>query len=274
VAVVGSQMIPRLVEEQLLADIDKVQIPNFRNIDPAFRDLVYDPDSQHSVPYRWGTTILLVRNDLAEAPVARWADLWDEKFSGKLALREQSTDLISISLLSLGYRLNSEDPHQLEEARLHLEELDPMRGFLDADSTLAVQTFLNSPAVIMVARQEDAVLALDLSDRVSYVFPQEGSILWVENYVISSRSSNLEAAHAFINFMLGAQVSASIVNEIHYPSANAAAATFIDADTRDNPIIFPSWKDITRSQWTMPLSEEGQLLYQETWQRLLEKTEW
>ena len=70
--------------------------------------------------------------------------------------------------------------------------------------------------------------------------------------------------------MLGDQVSARIVQSTWYPTANAAAWKFIDAEVRDNSVIFPSTEDILRSEWYMPLSNKGALLYQETWQRFLE----
>ena len=76
VVVMESRFIPILVKEGLLAPLDYHNLPNSKYISPAFRDLLYDPGNLYSVPYNWGTTALIVRKDLLEAPVTRWADLW------------------------------------------------------------------------------------------------------------------------------------------------------------------------------------------------------
>ena len=77
VVAMESQFIPPLLAEGLLAKIDYQNVPNFRNISANVRDLVYDPGNKHTIPYSGGTTGLVVRNDLVEKPVTRWADMWD-----------------------------------------------------------------------------------------------------------------------------------------------------------------------------------------------------
>jgi len=273
VAVIEGDVIPGLVDAGLLAELDKTQIPNFRNIDPAFRDLVYDPDNRYTAPFSWGTTGLLVRTDLVSDPVTHWTDLWNPQYAGKVVFREQPTEMISVSLKSLGYPLNSEDPQQLQEALQHLQELDTIPGFIVTESNLAVLTFLSSPAVLMVAWQEDALLAMEYNQDVAYVLPEEGCLLWGDTYVISSKSSNRDLAHVFINFMLGDEIGADIVNKKYYSTTNAAAMAFIDPQIRENPIIFPLREDIANCEWYMPLSPEGETLYNEIWQQFLETQE-
>ena len=126
VAVLELDVFPSLVNEGLLAEINFQNIPNFKNISPNFRDLAFDPGNAHSIPYGYGTTGLIVRTDLVKEPITRWADLWDPRYAGKIAVRGLPAELIGVTLKSLKYPLNSEDPQQLEAALQHMLDLKPI----------------------------------------------------------------------------------------------------------------------------------------------------
>ena len=56
VLTLDSQLVPAAVAEGLLAAIDYRNVTNFKNISADFRNLAYDPDNKHTIPYSWGTT--------------------------------------------------------------------------------------------------------------------------------------------------------------------------------------------------------------------------
>ena len=273
VAVVESDYIPDLVEKGRLAALDPRRFPNMRHIAANFRDLAYDPDNRYTVPYTWGSTGLLVRSDRITGKVSRWADLWQPEFQGKVALRRQPTELISVALKSLGYPLNCEDPQALEAALQYLIQLRPGAFFVETDTGPAMEAFLNSPAVIMVGWPEDALVSRKYDPAVQYILPEEGSMLWSDNLVISARSAYSREAELFLDYLMRPEVNARIVNEQYYSTANEAAAEFIEKDMLNNPILFPPIEDLRRSEWYMPLSPTGKLLYADIWQRFLEASD-
>ena len=138
VAVLPPEQIPSLIAAGALAEINFRNIPNFKNVSANFRDLAFDPGNRHSIPFHWGTTGLLVRTDLVKEPVTRWADLWNPKFAGKVALWPVSRDLIPIALKSLGYRADSDRPAELEAALQALLKLKPNAFFIGNDNATVV----------------------------------------------------------------------------------------------------------------------------------------
>ena len=48
-------MIARLIEEDMLEELDFSNIPNYQYIDEAYKNTAYDPENKYSVPYTWGT---------------------------------------------------------------------------------------------------------------------------------------------------------------------------------------------------------------------------
>ena len=48
-------MVGRLIEENMLLELDFDNIPNFQYVDERFRNPDFDPENKYSVPYTWGT---------------------------------------------------------------------------------------------------------------------------------------------------------------------------------------------------------------------------
>jgi spermidine/putrescine transport system substrate-binding protein len=269
VAVLENNNIKPLAAEGLLAEIDYQNVPNFKNISPNFRDLAFDPGNRNSIPHDYGTTGLVVDSDQVDLLVTRWADLWDPRLDGKIAVRALSYELIGLSLKSLGYPLNSEDPQQLEAALQHLLELKSSLIFVDDETSKAIPTLLSGDAVIMVGWGNDALSARQDNHAITYTLPEEGTILWGESFVIPANSTRKYTAELFLNFLLRPEISAQITNENRYATANEAAYPLINPDIFYDSIIFPPPETIQKSDWYLPLSPTGEKLYAEIWERFL-----
>ncbi len=270
IAVIEYDILPLLVSRSLLAEVNHRNIPNFENVSASFRDLSVDPGNRYSVPYNWGTSGLIVRSDLTDSPITRWSDLWDPRYAGKIALREQPTELISIALLSLGYPLNSENPAQLEAALERLLELKKSAIFITSDVREMVDTLKSGEIIILQGWNGDALMAREEIPDIQYVLPAEGTMLWSDTFVISAESRNQYTAEVFIDFVLRPEISAEIAETYYYPSANEAAGQFIDPDILNDPIAYPPVEYLTANCFYEPLSENGKKLYDDMWERFLE----
>ena len=70
-------MISRLIDEDMLMKLDFSQIPNYANIDEQYKNMIYDPNNEYSVPYTWGTTGIIYNPTMVDRPITKWADLFD-----------------------------------------------------------------------------------------------------------------------------------------------------------------------------------------------------
>jgi len=269
VVVIDNDYIPSLLADGLLAEIDYRNVPNFDNISANFRNLAYDPSNKHSVPFNWGTTALVVRSDLVEEPVTRWADLWDPRYAGKIAIRGDDPELIYVTLKSLGYSINSEDPDELEAALERMLEIRDAILFVDVYAEEAVPLLLSGEAVILVGWAEDVLWGREENEALTYVLPEEGALLWGDNFVIPANSPHKYTAEVFLNFLLRPEICAEIVNENWYATANEAAHPFIDPDIVNDPAIFPPNEKLENAEVYLPLSPEGSRLHAEIWERFL-----
>ena len=74
--VVPSDVIVTLmVDEGLILELDKANIPNWANLDPTFLDLPFDPGNRFSAPYQWGT-VGIGYNVEKVGEISSWAELF------------------------------------------------------------------------------------------------------------------------------------------------------------------------------------------------------
>ncbi|GIK43565.1 MAG: spermidine/putrescine ABC transporter substrate-binding protein [Chloroflexi bacterium] len=272
VVVMESRFVGLLAREKLLAEINYQHVPNFKNISANFRDLAYDPGNKYSVPYNWGFTALIVRSDLVEAPVTRWADLWDPRYAGRVGLwRGQPREAIALTLKSLGYSASSENPAELAAALDKLLALKPHLRFLeDYDPANAGPALASGEIVIAMGYASDVLMGRELNPAITYVLPQEGALLWGDNFVIPANSPHPYTAELFLNFLQRPEINAQVANENLYATPNEAAYPLINPDLRNNPLVFPSNEDLKKAEIILPLSPEGQKLYDQIWQRFMD----
>jgi spermidine/putrescine transport system substrate-binding protein len=267
VVVMESRFIPLLAREGLVAAIDYGRVPNYINISPSFRNLQYDPENRYCIPFNWGTTGLVVRTDLAEAPVTRWADLWDSRYAGKVAIWVgQTREVIGIALKSLGYSANSEKPEELQAALTHLLALKPNVVYVeDASPDNAGKALASGKIIFSMGYAGDILASRDLNLPVQYVLPEEGALLWGDTFVIPAKSPNKAMAEVFLNYLLRPEVSAQIANATNYATANEAALPFIRLEILQDPVIYPPPERLRQGEIILPISAEGQKMYDELW---------
>jgi spermidine/putrescine transport system substrate-binding protein len=175
VVVMESRFIPLLARESLLAQLHNENVSNLKNISANFRELAYDPTNQYSIPYNWGTTGLVVRTDLAEEPISRWADLWDSRYAGRVGLwMGQRREVISLTLKSLGYSANSEVPAELEEALQRLIELKPdVLTLEEYNLYTSAELLANGRLVISMGYAYDVIASSEQNPSIQYILPME-----------------------------------------------------------------------------------------------------
>ena len=271
VVVVANRFIPLLTEAGLLAEIHHHNVPNLKNISANFRDLVYDPGERHSVPFNWGTTGLVVRTDLAQEPITRWADLWDPRYAGRTGIWSgQPREVLGLTLKALGYSANSENPQALEAALQHLLELKPHLLFMEDYELESSANVMNSDKVVVtMGYASDVLQGQEENKAITYVLPKEGALMWGDAFVIPANSAHKYSAELFLNFLMRPEINAQIANLNLYATPNEAALPFIKPEILNNPVIFPPQADMKNAEIILPLSTRGEKLYDATWARFL-----
>ncbi|WP_276357003.1 ABC transporter substrate-binding protein [Cohnella caldifontis] len=240
VAVPSEYMVEKMAEEGLLLPLDPSKIPNLAHIDPYFLNLPFDPGNRYSIPYFWGTLGIVYNPNLVPEGLTfdSWQDLWDPALKQKVFLYDGAREVVGMGLNSIGESLNVKDEALLRRATDHLKTLVPnIKGVIGDEIT---PLMVNNEAAVALTFSGQAADMMAENEDLEYSVPREGSNLWFDNFVIPKTSKNIEGAHAFINFMLDAEVGAQNADYVGYSTPNAAAMELMDEEVVTDERFYPT----------------------------------
>lgn len=217
-----------MIRQGLLQEIDKNQLPNFGNLDSNYLNFDFDPDNKYTLPYQAGTDAIVVNTDAVENVPASWADLWKPEYAGRMVFLDDSRATIGLTLLTLGYDVNTTDQAQLDEAKAKLAELVSNIKLFDSDSPKTA--LIAGDVDLGMTWTAEALLAQQENPAIQYVYPTEGAILWQDNYAIPAEAPHLDAAYAWLNYNLQGDVFWLMLRDFPYTNPNKAALEYAQAN--------------------------------------------
>ena len=274
VVVPSNYFVPRLIETNLVQPLDHDQISNLDNLMAKFIDPSYDPGNQYSAAYQWGTTGLVYnRSALGEVPTS-WGVLFDPAINPNqpFAVAEDSQVSLGSACAYLGHGYDCQARDALTEAAelvLQAKQRDNFAGFIQGTPVLQ-QLVRGSVAAGMTYNGDYIFLKSEdpqgFAD-IDYVLPQEGAEIWVDTMMIPAQAPNPELAHAFIDFILDAEVGAQLSNWNYYSSPNAAALPMLD-EILQAPPVTPTPAQMDRLSFTPSLEGEALQFQQQLWREV------
>ena len=240
VIIPSDYMIGRLIQEDMLLDLDYSNIPNYQYIDDNFKNTAYDPENKYSVPYTWGTVGLLYNTKYVdEADVTGWELLWNKKYEGKILTFGNSRDAFGITQYLLGYDVNSTDKAELQKCADKLKEQKPVLQNYVMDEIFAIME--NEEAWIAPYYAGDCLTMMDNNPNLDFYLPEEqGFNLFIDAMCIPKCASEKEAAETFINFLCEPEIAAGNIEWIGYGTPLTAAKEYMDPEILEDPVTYPS----------------------------------
>ena len=278
VIVPSDYMIARLIEEDMLAELDYDNIPNFDLIDDTYKHLSYDPENKYTVPYTWGALGIIYNTAMVSEPITSWSAMFDPQYAGQVLMINNSRDAIGAALLSLGYSLNTTDESQLEEA-FNLIKQAKDNGVYQAfvmDEVFGKMEGGN--AAIAMYYAGDYLTMLENNEDLAFVIPEEGSNWFVDAMCVLKSSQHKDEAEEWINFIASTDANLANMDYIWYASPNTEALEEYPAyyqevnDEELDPelyeIMAPSEETLARCELYENLPKATLRLYDSLWTRL------
>ena len=239
VIIPSDYMIARLVEEDMLEELNFDNIPNYKYIDEQFKNQPFDPENKYSVPYTWGTVgIIYNKNVVDEEDLTGWELLWNEKYKNDILMFDNSRDAFAIVQAMYGYDVNTTDPEILQICADKLSEQQPLVQQYVMDQIY--DAMIGGEASIAPYYAGDAVSMIDENPDLGFYLPaHQGFNLFIDSMCIPKGSQQKEAAETFINFFCDPEISAANMEWVCYASPISEAKALLDEETRNNPIIYP-----------------------------------
>lgn len=265
-------MIQRMIENDLLAEINYDHIPNLKYIGDNFMKMSrqFDPENKYSVPYLWGTVGILYNKKMVDEPVDSWGILWDKKYEDSILMQDSVRDAFAVALKYLGYSLNSTDLDELEAAKNLLIEQKPLVQAYVIDQVR--DKMIGGEAALGVIYSGEALYCQQENPDLDYVIPKEGTNIWIDSWVIPKNAKNVENAEAFINFLCRPDIAKMNFDYITYSIPNTAGRDLIeDESLRNSPIAFPDDSKLENCETFQFLGDDNDALYNRLWREIKSK---
>lgn len=265
-------MIQRMIENDLLAEIDFDNIPNIKNIGATYleQSRQFDPENKYSVPYCWGTVGILYNKTMVKEPIDSWSVLWDETYKDNILMQDSVRDAFAVALKYIGASLNSTDLNELEAAKQLLIEQKPLVQAYVIDQVR--DKMIGNEAAIGVIYSGEAIYTQMENPDLEYVIPKEGSNLWIDSWVIPKNAKHKENAEAFINFLCRPEIAKMNFDYITYSTPNTAARELIeDPAIRNSTIAFPEAQELEHCETFRFLGDKYDALYNQLWREVKSK---
>jgi putrescine transport system substrate-binding protein len=289
VVVPTGYFLERQISAGVFQKVDKPKLTNLGNVWPeiAKRLATYDPGNQYAVNYMWGTTgigynvkkareILKPEGSIHDA-VASWDIVFKPEQLAKFKdcgvhMLDSSSDILPAALHYLDLDPNTTRQADLEKAAELVAKVRPsVRKF---NSSEYLNALASGEICFVVGWSGDIKQAQKRAAEakggveVGYAIPKGGAQMFFDNFAIPKDAPHVEAAHAFIDYMLRADVAAKNSNFLGYANGNLASQKLIDKSVFGDRTVYPDAATMASLYVITAHDQKTQRLLTRMWTRI------
>lgn len=249
------------IDGGLFQRLDKSQLPNSKNLDPAIQAQIakLDPGNQYLVNWLWGFTTVGINVDKVKAALGGMpmpANVWDLVFKPEymsklkscgVSYLDAASEIMPAALHSLGKNPYSKSPGDYQEAFSMLQKVRPYvtlfssSGYINDMANGSICLALGWSGDINIAKQR----AIDskTGQKIEALIPPNGGLLFFDMMAIPADAPHPKNAHAWINFIMKPEVHAAITNKVFYANPNKESIKFVKPEVGTNKTVFLSADD-------------------------------
>lgn len=255
-------MVERLVAGGRLNRLDPDRLPSLGNLADWARGRPYDPDGVHCVPLAFGTTgYLYDRSRVGEQE--GWDALFGSAEGVPVGMLSELREVIGAALIAAGYSPNETRDAALSEARGLLEAQAPSVVRYSSDDF--VGPVVGGEVAVHHAWNGPSSVAVRAHERLGYVVPGEGAVLWITTGAVPVDAPHPAAAHAVLESLLDPALARPTVERYGYSTPNAAARRALPPELREDPTLFPDEGVLERCEALRDLDPDGLRKLEDLW---------
>ncbi|MBT5500999.1 MAG: spermidine/putrescine ABC transporter substrate-binding protein [Actinobacteria bacterium] len=272
IVVLTEEGVELFIDSGFAAPLNKELIPNWVNLLPSLKDVLFDPGREYSLPWQSGFTGIgwntpLLKRELGVKKITSLDQFFDPKLKGRITILTEMQDSMGLVLNWLGYDMANFTQEQFDEAlEVLVQKVDD--GFIRQVTGNDYIAALDSGDAIASIGWSGDVLAL--GKKFGFSIPDSGGMLWADNMLIPSVATHKSNAEKLMNYYYDPVVAARLAEWVQYvcPVAGAQEAMAdIDPDLVEDPWIFPTPELLATVSEFMTLGVETRMAYDRQFQK-------
>lgn len=250
-------------KEGLLQKLNLDDIPNFKDIDPAFQSKFYDETNEYTVPFSAGTPLIVYDPAKVDIDIDGYNDLWDPSLRDSLVVIDDARVMIGITLMSMGHPMNTTDEAVLQQAADKLMQLRPNIRAFDYDTPY--EKMISGETAVGFMFTPQANWAVTERPDLQVVYPEEGLGFGIDSFFIPSNAPHADNASRFLNFILQGDVSAELSEFSQYMNCVTTAKEYLSEEYLNNKVLYVPSELLTDAQFVEDVGSAAQEIYNNIW---------
>ncbi len=258
-------MAARLVRQGYVQKVDKANTPNITaNLIDSLKAPTWDPTRDFSAPWQSGVTGIAY--NAAKVPEVKTITelLTRPDLKGKVTVLTEWRDTIGLILLDMGKdpsNFTADDFNNAVDMLQKANDSGQIRQFTGNDYSSLLS---NGTAFACIAWSGDVVQLQADNDKIKFVQPEAGMMIWADNMLIPNLAQHKKNAELLMDFYYDPAIAAQLTAYVQYicPVKGAKEAMAkIDKTLVDNPLIFPDDAFLAKTHLFMGLDEATEKTY-------------
>jgi spermidine/putrescine transport system substrate-binding protein len=223
--------------------VDWDNVPNRKNVEPAWAHFDYDPDGKYLLPYQSGAIGIGYNPKLTGRKLTSMKDLfYDEKLKGKVTcLSDEESGCYAILMLK-GIKPADATLQQKLDAIAEIGKIAAKGQFRRFTGNDYSTDLAKGNAWASMAYSGDVVQLQSDNPDLEFVYPEEGVLMWTDQLMLPAKVEHPYAAETMMNYLYDPEVAAKLAAYVNYFSPVKGVKEILastDPKLAKNPLIFP-----------------------------------
>ena len=231
--------LPRWRDAGVVNPIDEARLSNWPDVFDEIKKVpnVYADGKLWIVPASFGNSSVIYRTDLVDPEYIKnptWNILWDERYKGRIAMRDDISSLVIAGLLSGAKNIWNMAEDELATATELMRKQRNISRFYWNDLTTMEQAMASGEIVAAVG-WNTSVSSLKASGvSVEMMRPKEGIFTWLDGIVWTNTGRGPEErVYDLMNSWIGTDAGRYLINELGYGHTNRKTYDMVPPERLD-----------------------------------------